>query len=98
MIKPSRFAFMSGRYVTEGVVTLHETLHEIQRKKLNGVVLKLDFKKAYDKVNWSFLQQTLKMKGFSPKWCRWIESIVSGEVWESKLTIVLGISSKQRRV
>jgi hypothetical protein len=24
--------------------------------KLNGVILKLDFKKAYDKVKWSFLQ------------------------------------------
>jgi hypothetical protein len=32
------------------------------------VILKLDFEKAYDKVKWSFLQQTLRMKGFSPEW------------------------------
>jgi hypothetical protein len=33
-------------------------------KKLNGVILKIDFEKAYDKVKWSFLQQTLRMEGF----------------------------------
>jgi hypothetical protein len=43
----------------EGVVMLHETIHELHRKKMNGVILKLDFKKAYDKVNWRFSQRTL---------------------------------------
>jgi hypothetical protein len=36
--------------------------------KLNVVILKLDFEKAYDKVKWSFLQQTHRTKGFSPEW------------------------------
>jgi guanylate kinase len=36
-------------------------------KKLDGVILNLDFEKAYDKVKWSFLQQALRMKGFSPE-------------------------------
>jgi hypothetical protein len=53
----------------EGVVILHETIHELHRKKMNGVILKLDFEKAYDKVKWPFLQQTLRVKGFSEKWC-----------------------------
>jgi hypothetical protein len=48
---------MAGRNIMEGVVILHETLHEMHRKKLDGVVLKLDFEKDYDKVNWPFLQQ-----------------------------------------
>ena len=47
-------------------------------KKLNGVVLKIDFEKAYDKVNWNFLQQTLRMKGFSEEWCAWVRDFVSG--------------------
>jgi hypothetical protein len=57
---------------------LHETLHELKRKKMNGVVLKLDSEKAYDKVNWQFLQQALRMKGFSQKWCGWIENTIKG--------------------
>lgn len=41
----------------EGVVILHETIHELYTKKLNGVIFKIDFEKAYDKVKWSFLEQ-----------------------------------------
>ena len=50
----------------------------LKRKRHNGVILKLDFEKAYDKVNWEFLQQTLRMKGFSAQWCKWIDCIVRG--------------------
>jgi hypothetical protein len=52
----------------EGVIVLHETIHELHRKKQNGVILKIDFEKAYDKINWSFVQQALRMKGFTQKW------------------------------
>ena len=47
----------------------YETIHELHKKRLDGVLLKLDFEKAYDKVNWHFLQQVMHMKGFDPKWC-----------------------------
>jgi hypothetical protein len=33
----------------DAVMSLHEILHEARRKKQQGVVLKLDFEKAYDK-------------------------------------------------
>jgi hypothetical protein len=77
VVRPTQTAFMPGRHILEGVVVLHETIHELQRKKMNGVLLKLDFEKAYDKVNWDFLQQALRMKGFDPKWCKWIQDFVS---------------------
>jgi len=47
-------------------------------KRIDGVIFKINLEKAYNKVKWSFLQQTLRMKGFSPKWCRWVEGIVTG--------------------
>jgi hypothetical protein len=59
---------MQGRNILDGVVTLHETVHKLHSTKLNGVILKLDFEKAYGKAKWTFLQQTLKMKGFSDEW------------------------------
>jgi hypothetical protein len=77
IIKLSQTVFMPGRNILEGVIVLHESIHEIHRKNLDGIILKLDFEKAYDKVKWKFLQQAMCMKGFSPKWCTWIQSIVS---------------------
>jgi hypothetical protein len=41
---------MKGRNIMIGVLALHEILHETKLKKECGVILKLDLKKAYDKV------------------------------------------------
>lgn len=78
VVSSSQTAFMRGRNILERVVVLHETVHKLYRKKLNGVIFKVDFEKAYDKVKWPFLLQTLRMKGFSPKWISWVESFISG--------------------
>ena len=69
VIRPTQTAFMPGRHILEGVVVLHETIHELHRKKMDGVLFKIDFEKAYDKVKWPFLLQMLRMKGFDKKWC-----------------------------
>ena len=39
----------------EGAVVLHKTLHDLYKKKMSGVIFKIGLKKAYDKVNWTFL-------------------------------------------
>jgi hypothetical protein len=77
IINPSQTTFIPGRNTMEGVVMLHETIHKIHRKKMSGVILKLDFEKVYDKVNWKFLQQPIRMKGFLEKCCHWIDQFVS---------------------
>jgi hypothetical protein len=69
---------MPGRHILEGVVILHETIYELHRKKLDGVLFKIDFQKAYDKVKWPFLQQALRLKGFEHKFCELIASFVQG--------------------
>ena len=78
VVSPTQTAFLRGRNILEGVVILHETIHELHRKKMSGVVFKIDFEKAYDKVKWPFLLQALRMKGFSTKWISWVRSFISG--------------------
>ena len=46
VVRPSRTTFFQGRHILDGVVILHETIDELHRKNLNGVVLKIDFEKA----------------------------------------------------
>jgi hypothetical protein len=45
---------------------------------MDGVIFKINFEKAYDKVKWSFLQQALRVKGFPTKWCNWVAQFVQG--------------------
>jgi hypothetical protein len=47
-------AFIRGRYILESVVIAHEVVHSMHRSKEHGVVIKLDYEKAYDRVNLDF--------------------------------------------
>ena len=78
VVRPTQTAFLPSRNIMEGDIVLHETIHELHRKKFNGVLFKIDFEKAYDNVKWDFLQQALRMKGFSPIWCNWVRAFVQG--------------------
>lgn len=90
LIHPTQMAFMRGWNIMSGVMILHEILHETKRKKQMGVVLKLDFEKAYDKVKWKFLFECLAARGFCQKWCLWIEQVVSGGTVSVKLNNLIG--------
>jgi hypothetical protein len=90
VVRPPEAAFMQGRNILNGIVTLHETIHELHSKKLNGIILKLNFEKAYDKVK-VFLQQTLlRMKGFSGEWHAFINTFVSGGTVAIKINCEVG--------
>jgi len=90
IIRPSQTAFLPGRNIMEGAVVLHETIHEMHTKKLDGIIFKIDFEKAYDKVDWKFLQQTLRIKGFSQKWCSWVKHFTQGGNVNIKVNDQLG--------
>jgi hypothetical protein len=66
IISPNQTAFIKGRLITDGVLALQELVHELKVKKLGGILLKLDFEKAYDRVNCDFLSEVLHAKGFDP--------------------------------
>lgn len=76
-------AFMKGRNIMTGIMALHEILHETKRRKKIGVTLKLDFEKPYDKVDWDFLFDCLKYRGFCTTWCEWMEKWLRGELYVS---------------
>lgn len=42
-----------------------------------GIILKLDFKKAYDSVNWDFLLSKPMNMGFGCKWVSWMKECIS---------------------
>ncbi|KAG8100302.1 hypothetical protein GUJ93_ZPchr0013g36234 [Zizania palustris] len=77
IIDPCQSAFIPGRSILDGVVMLHEVLHEVHQKNQERVILKLDFEKAYDNVQWGFLFEVLVKKGFHSNWVEWIKRVVS---------------------
>jgi hypothetical protein len=76
---------MKNRNILSGIMFLHEILHETKKRNEIGVILKIDFEKAYDKVNWNLLFKCLEIRGFGEKWCEWIKQVVSGGIVSVKI-------------
>jgi hypothetical protein len=97
LIDKTQTAFMKNRFIMEGVVVLHEILHEVKKKKMSGVLFKVDFEKAYDNVNWDFLYNIMVKKGFSHKMNDLIFSIISSGKVNIKLNDKLGAYFNTKR-
>ncbi|MCI35870.1 RNA-directed DNA polymerase (Reverse transcriptase), partial [Trifolium medium] len=76
LISPNQSAFVKGRLLVDGVLTVNEVVDLAKRAKQDCLIFKVDFEKAYDSVNWKFLQYMLRSFGFGEKWISWMRSCV----------------------
>ena len=61
---------------------MYEILHKLRNKrqgKIGHIAVKLDISKAYDHVEWEFLQKIMLKMGLSDKWVNLAMQCVSSE-------------------
>lgn len=68
LISQEQFAFIKGRKLVGGVVALNEVVNMARVSKHDCFIFKVNFEKAYDSLNWSFLDYMLRRLGFDGKW------------------------------
>jgi hypothetical protein len=66
VISPEQSGYVEGRQILDSVILAHEVIHSLRSTKTQGMLLKLDLSKAFDKLNWGYLQSTLLAFGFDP--------------------------------
>ncbi|XP_021717958.1 uncharacterized protein LOC110685744 [Chenopodium quinoa] len=61
LISNTQLSFVPGRQITDNIVIMQEVLHTMRRKqgKKGYMEIKIDFEKAYDRLRWSFIRDTL---------------------------------------
>ncbi|KAI8525452.1 hypothetical protein RHMOL_Rhmol13G0231200 [Rhododendron molle] len=80
LISPNQSAFVPGRLIQDNIIIAHEAFHFLHRKKKGKdgfMAIKLDFNKAYDRVEWDFLRALMDKMGFATEWIRWTMECVS---------------------
>lgn len=70
VISPTHSAFIPGRLITDNIMVSFEVLHYLKRKK-NGkdgyTTVKLDMSKAFDRVEWNFVEVMMRKMGFDDR-------------------------------
>ncbi|GJX77443.1 RNA-directed DNA polymerase, eukaryota [Tanacetum coccineum] len=70
-------AFIANRQILDGPFILDELIHWCKSKKLQSMLFKVDFEKAYDSVRWDYLDDILNKFGFGSKWRMWISNCLT---------------------
>jgi hypothetical protein len=78
IVSGSQTAFIKGKNILEGVIPLHKVLHELKQTKKQGVLFKIDFENAYDKVKCDFVREVMERKGFPPNWTDLVICMIQG--------------------
>lgn len=63
IVSESQSVFVPGRLITDNILVAFETLHHMQHQKaarMGSMALKLDMSKAYDRVEWKYLQRVME--------------------------------------
>lgn len=63
-ISYSQSAFVRDSQTLDAVLVTNKVVEEYRKCKRPGLVFKIDFEKAYDHINWDFLDFVLEAKGF----------------------------------
>ena len=80
VISEAQSAFVPGRLISDNVLVAFETMNTIdqRRKGKEGLMaIKLDMSKAYDRVEWSYLEAIMRRMGFQDRWISLVMMCVS---------------------
>ena len=72
LIHPDQTGFVKGRYIGENIRLISDIMEQTDRDNTPGIMLSLDFRKAFDTLDWSCIQHSLKLFNFGDSLRRWV--------------------------
>eukprot|EP00268_Persea_americana_P059585 TRINITY_DN7332_c0_g2_i1.p1 TRINITY_DN7332_c0_g2~~TRINITY_DN7332_c0_g2_i1.p1 ORF type:complete len:165 (+),score=21.69 TRINITY_DN7332_c0_g2_i1:122-616(+) len=77
IISPSYGAFVQDRQILEGILIANELIDSRKMAFKEGAIFKIDLEKAYDHVDWKFVDYMLGRFGFGNRWRGLIKECIS---------------------
>jgi len=78
LVDKAQSAFVKGRSIVDNFMVSHEIFKSYNRKWISPrYVLKVDLRKAYDTLDWGFLERLMSDMGFPAKFVQWIMKCIS---------------------
>ena len=78
LIHSDQTGFVNGRYIGQNIRLLSDIMEFSESKNFQGILLFVDFEKAFDTLEWSFISKTLEVFNFGNKFKKWFTVLYNG--------------------
>ena len=72
LIHHSQFGFLKGRNINDALLTILDIVEHLDLKDKPGIMLAIDFQKAFDTLSWNYMLKTLETFNFGNEFIKWI--------------------------
>jgi hypothetical protein len=75
IISNDQGGFVKGRYIGCNIQRLQNLMEMAKTQKINGLLINIDFEKAFDTIEWKFIYKCLEHLNYPEKFIDWIKTI-----------------------
>ena len=73
LVDKTQTGFIQGRYIGYSTRLVYDIMHHCKKFKKEGLLMLIDFEKAFDSLSWNFLHNVLTFFGFGKNFIQWIK-------------------------
>ena len=77
VVHENQTGFIPGRSLADNIRLMYDILFETKSKNKKGMLLSIDFEKAFDSVSKKFILKVMERFGFGPKMIKWVKILIS---------------------
>ena len=74
IIHSNQTGYVSGRYIGEAARSILDIMEYTKTFNIQGILLFIDFEKAFDSLEWNFMFKCLEIFGFGHSLVRWVKT------------------------
>ena len=74
LINNDQTGFLKGRFIGENIRLIDSVINYASDQQIPGLLLFIDFEKAFDSLEWAFVNRTLQYFNFGPSLTNWIRT------------------------
>ena len=75
LIHPDQKGFINNRFIGENTRLTYDIINECNNQNQRGLILLIDFEKAFDSISWEFITKTLTFFNFGKDTINWVQSL-----------------------
>ena len=72
LVSETQCGFVPGRFIGDNTRLIYDVMHYLNKNNKVGLLILIDFEKAFDSISWVFINKVLKFFNFGETFIKWV--------------------------